>query len=81
MDCFVKCPLVTKFLSNELIEFLGDFVIEPAVYSKSFALRCKDGRYFYSNTTSGLLDEVEKAYNEHLKSKDWSKDAVSEKSS
>ncbi len=66
-------PLVTAFLSKELIEFLGDFVIEPAKYSKSYVLRCKDGRTFHSNTSPGLLDEVEKAYNEHLKSKDWSK--------
>lgn len=74
MKCMYKGkPLVAAFLSKELIEFLGDFVIEPTEHSKNYVLTCKDGRKFYSSTSPGLLDEVEKAYNEHLKSKDWSK--------
>lgn len=70
---FNRNPLVSSFLSNELREFLGDFRVESAEYSTSYVLKCSDGRNFFSCTTAGLLKEVESAYNEHLKSKDWSK--------
>lgn len=59
--------LITKFLSDEMIKFLGDFVIESCEYSKSYTLICKDGRRFFGTTHGDILDTLEKEYSNYLK--------------
>lgn len=66
-------PLFVSVISDQLREFLGEFCVESAEFSMSYVLKCSDGRMFVADNCSKLLDVVEKAYSEWLKSKDWSK--------
>lgn len=65
-------PVFDNFIGEPLKSFLGDFKVVACECTIGYKVECSDGRMFVADNCSKLLDVVEKAYSEWLKSKDWS---------